>query len=177
MTGFAFSLRSFLEGSARVPRLRQWKPRSVRSRGIGPLDPTPAASRAEDENRRTGNARAPLVPRLRLGTHCGRGSASCSRQCVRGNAGGACGHCVPRQSLGTRGKCIPSSTSTTTRSAGALRAVPWTGRGRARGPGPVARTRWCASTEPSQRQRSGWYDGRKENSSRTVPESGHSPSA
>jgi hypothetical protein len=45
----------------------------------------------------------PLVPRLRLGTHCWRGSASCSRQCVRGNAGGACGHCVPRQSLGTRG--------------------------------------------------------------------------
>ncbi len=43
----------------------------------------------------------PLVPRLRLGTHYWRGSASCSRQCVRGNAGGACGHCVPRQSLGT----------------------------------------------------------------------------
>ena len=28
------------------------------SRGIGPLDPAPAAGHAEDENRRRGNARA-----------------------------------------------------------------------------------------------------------------------
>ena len=33
----------------------------LRSRGIGPLDPTPAAGHAEDENRRRGNARGENV--------------------------------------------------------------------------------------------------------------------
>ena len=121
------------------------------------LTPPPAAGHAEDENRRRGNARAR--------TSMGDGSK------------GWFSPCITRCDLGVRWLATALAAPRRFPAQPSVFAGNRYWRGRKRWQATALQDRLSLGGNAVVCLRSGPYDGRKENSSRTVPESGRSSSA